>query len=172
MKMIMPLFVTVFLLSACVMSITPILAAPTDLNAYVHVPFVSAITYDKAFDKKYDGKYIQCECRFNGLVNDKRNNVPYDYKNEAWLGLNTLPYQYKNREWIGPIILEDDSGNYTSSAVMPEAKADTLSQLKSGDHVTVYARLEVNLVAVSTASTIHYVLTPYLIINEFRKSSM
>ena len=171
MKKIMPLFVTVFLLSACVTPITPITPAPTDLNAYMRVPFVTAITYDDAFDKKYDGKYIQCECRFYGVMNAKHYNLPYEYKNEEWLGLNTLPYQYKNREWIGPIILTDDSGNYTSPAVMPKAKADTLFQLKSGDHVTIYARIEVHLVAVSTASTIHYVLTPYLIINDIRRSS-
>jgi len=77
---------------------------------------------------------------------------------------------FRNKEWVGPIVLIDDSGNYTSRALIPKAKADTLLQLKSGDHVTVYARIEVHLIAESIASTIVYFQNPYLIINEIKRS--
>ncbi|MGO8943308.1 MAG: hypothetical protein ACLQJ7_06505 [Syntrophobacteraceae bacterium] len=170
MKTIMPFFVTVFLLSAFVTPISANMRAPTDLNAYIRVPFLKAITYDDIFDKAYDGKYIQFKCRFYGVMDGKLHELPYAYMYGEWHSPYSLPYEYKNSAWAGPIVLMDDSGNYTSQAVMPKAKADTLFKLKSADHVTVYARLEVHLVAVSTASTIHYVLAPYLIINEITRS--
>ncbi len=157
MKKISPLFVIIFLLSACVAPITPRPAAPTDLNAYIQVPLEKAITFNDKLSKELDGKYIKVECRYYSVMKDK----PYD-----------LPLEFKNGKWIGPIVLIDDSGNYSSQALIPKAKADTLHQLKSGDRVTIYAQMEVHLIAVSTASTIHYLQNPYLIINEITKSSM
>lgn len=155
MKKISPFVAIAFLVSACVALAMPIPSAPTDLNAYKPIAFEEAITFTEAFPGELDGKYVKVECRYDGVM----KRTPY-----------SLPYEYMNREWIGPIVLRDYSGRHTTSqAVLPEAKADTLLKLKPGDHVTVYAREELHLVPVETASTIHYDRTPYLIINEIAK---
>ncbi len=155
MEKIATLLVIIFSLLSCVTLAEPIAPPPTDLNAYVQIPLEKAITYHNGFTKKWGGKYIKVECRYYSVMKTK----PYD-----------LPSVFKNKEWIGPIVLIDDRGNYSEQALIPEAKADTIVQLKPGDPVTIYARIEVHLISVEIASTIVYLQKPYLIINEITKS--
>jgi hypothetical protein len=157
MKKIAPLFMIIFSLFSCVTLPHPIAPPPIDLNAYIQIPLEEAITYHNGFSRKWDGKYIKVECRYYSVMKTK----PYD-----------LPREFRSKAWIGPLVLIDDRGNYSERALIPEAKADTLLQLKPGDPVTIYARIEVDLIALNIASTIVYSLTPYLIINEITKSSM
>jgi hypothetical protein len=157
MKKTVPFLVIVLLLSAGVSQATPITPASTDLNTYMSVPFYTAITYTDDYPRELEGKYIKTECRFDRVKKHK----PFDFSPA-----------YKTSEWVGPIVLKDNSGNHISRAVIPLAKADVLRELKSGDRVTIYARLETHLVGVWTASTIHYDSTPYLIIYNITKSSM
>ncbi len=155
MKKIAPLFVIIFSLSAWVTPAIPIPTAPADLSDYMQIPLQKAVTYHNGFTREFDGKYIKSECRYYSVIKFK----PYN-----------LPLVFKNEEWVGPVVLIDDSGHYSSQALIPRAKADMLLQLKPGDRVTIYARIEVHLIAVSLASTIVYFQSPYLIINEITKS--